>query len=178
MHHPYPEFVINKPNLNEENVLQPNNLVNLQNHLQTFPQQPQFNKYFNNIGANANQFHHANDLQQLTHNIHLNQQTQPQECTLHIHNPNQLYTQHPNQLQPPNLICTAADQQTQPQQQANTITVQQAQPLQLLIDDQSDLNTTDINMDSSPCSESASDLNRQFNLRSHKDGKLIAFEIC
>lgn len=134
----------------------------------------------NNIGANR---FHANDPKELNttystlnphQNIHPLNQSAQQECTAFIHNPNHpLYSAQPNlpnhlethQLQAPNLICTS-DQQTTPQ----TATIVQ-QPLQLIIEDQSDLNTTDINMDSSPCSESASDLNRQFSTRPHKDGK-------
>ena len=185
LHHQFTDYCLNK---NEaELILSPNEeLINLQNRQtsQQFQTQQQFNKYIanlnqlNSINANANQFQtHANELKELNgftiNNIHSLNQPQTAECQF-IPHPNSLYStqqqQHSNvpinhQLQSSNLLLSTDQAQA-------TIIKQNQQPLQLIIEDQSDLNTTDINMDScsSPCSESASDL-KQFGGRPHKDGK-------
>ena len=166
-HHPFPDYCLNKSNLSEEEqLLSPNGEPDF-NSLQRAGQQAaytlgqqQFTKYIANLNplnGIAGQFHPS--------------QPQAAECRPFLHNHPLYAAQQPahvragqlNQL--PSLICAPAEQQ------APTTILKQTQPLQLLIDDQSDLNTTDINMDSSPCSESASDLNRQFSARPHKDGE-------
>ena len=176
-HHPFADHCLNKANLSEdEQLLSPTGEPEF-NTLQRPGQQAaytlgpqQFSKYLANLnqlnsiggGIPGQQFHPAAG--QRTAECHPFLHNHPLYAAQHPgHVPGQLDA-HPNLNQIPNLICTPADQQ------APTAILKQTQPLQLLIDDQSDLNTTDINMDSSPCSESASDLNRQFSTRPHKDG--------
>ena len=188
MHHAFADYCLtNKTTTNlseEELLLSPTGdefgLPSMQRPAQSYPQYIANLNQLNGVAANANRFR-ANSLKELNGFPALNQQQQTgtvQKSTECIMHPNLFAAaaaaaQHsnvpsvPNQQLQPSIICTSADQQT--------ATIIQ-QPLQLLIDDQSDLNTTDINMDSSPCSESASELNlKQFN-RSHKDGKCVRLD--
>lgn len=174
LHHPFADYCLNKANLSEEEqLLSPTGEPEFNSLQRPNPQAAyslgpqQFSKYL----ASLNQLNQLNGIGAQF------QAQQAAECHPFLHGHPLYAGQHPahvpaNQLdahqiqQIPSLICTpAADQQ------APTTILKQTQPLQLLIEDQSDLNTTDINMDSSPCSESASDLNRQFSARPHKDGE-------
>ena len=173
-HHPFPDYCLNKSNLGEEEQLlsptgEPDfNTLQRPTQASTYLNPQQFHKYLANL----------NQLNSISAQFHPAQQQAPAECHPFLHQRPLYPTQHPahvpsNQLeahQIPSLICTPASADQQPP----TTILKQTQPLQLF-EDQSDLNTTDINMDSSPCSESASDLNRQFSARPHKDGAFRQF---